>query len=85
MLELDVCDINSGFCVDHLIPLSSNKLNKELRKQLAEKGKKVKTQSFGSNLIDNLVIACNNCNNYKKHRILESRIIIAVLNKKRIN
>tara|TARA_R110002020_G_scaffold52867_3_gene148301 strand:+ start:103 stop:549 length:447 start_codon:yes stop_codon:yes gene_type:complete len=79
MLNLHCCDLSSGVAVDHLIPISTNKLNKVLRNLKAEKGKKVKTQSFGSNHIDNLVIACNNCNNYKKHRILESNEMIPIL------
>ncbi len=66
-----LCDLASGRAVDHLIPLSSNKLNKELRGLAPEAGKKVLTQSFGSNHILNLIPACSNCNNHKKHRFLE--------------
>ncbi len=65
----NICYEKSGFVVDHLIPLSSNKLNKELRKLKAEKGKKVKTQSLGSNKIQNLIIACKKCNSFKKHKL----------------
>jgi hypothetical protein len=83
MLNLDGCNIQSGIAVDHLIPLSSNKLNKEIRNLSAEKGRKVKTQSFGSNHINNLVIACNNCNNSKKHRILSSDKMNQVLQVKK--
>lgn len=68
---LDNCDITSGIVVDHVVPLSSNQLNKTLRNMEAPKGKKVPTQSFGSNHHDNLIIACNICNNHKKHRILQ--------------
>ncbi len=57
------------FDVDHFIPLSTNVLNKELRHLQAEKGHKVKSQSFGSNDISNLRIACKKCNSFKKHRI----------------
>ncbi|MBK6989183.1 MAG: hypothetical protein IPH33_13745 [Bacteroidetes bacterium] len=70
MLNLSMCDISSGIVIDHLIPLSTNQLNKSLRKLAPVKGKKVATQSFGSNHIDNLVIACASCNNHKKHRII---------------
>ncbi|MCW1888284.1 MAG: HNH endonuclease [Candidatus Moranbacteria bacterium] len=56
--------------VDHMIPLSSNILNKDIHKVKAEKGKKVKAQSFGSNHKDNLLIACEKCNNHKKHRFI---------------
>lgn len=66
-----LCSITTGIAVDHLIPLSSNKLNKQLRHLASEPGKKVRTQSFGSNHLLNLVIACSNCNNHKKHRFLE--------------
>src|SRR5262245_28218100 len=45
----DKRDIQSGIVIDHLIPLASNKLNKELRHLSALPGKKVTAQSFGSN------------------------------------
>ena len=83
MLKLECCDLESGTAIDHMIPISSNKLNKELRNLKAEKGRKVKTQSFGSNHIDNLIIACNNCNNRKKHRMLNHDIIMYILKEKR--
>ena len=83
MLNLYCCDLNSGTAVDHLIPISTNKLNKELRQLKAEQGRKVITQSLGSNHIDNLVISCNNCNNYKKHRILERNKLIHILKEKK--
>ncbi len=53
-----------------MIPLSSNILNKDIHKVKAEKGKKVVAQSFGSNYKDNLLIACEKCNNHKKHRFI---------------
>ena len=75
MLGYDkICNPKSGFVLDHLIPLSSNKLNKELRKMEPLKGKKVLTQSFGSNNIENLVIACKKCNSYKKHKFEKEMI-----------
>ena len=70
---------NTDFVVDHLIPLSSNKLNKLLRNIKAEKGKKVLTQSFGSNNMDNLIIACTKCNLHKKHIILKRDKIQQIL------
>lgn len=70
MLELECCDLVSGIVIDHLIPLSTNKLNKELRNMKPVKGRKVRSQSFGSNHLDNLIIACSKCNNRKKHRFL---------------
>ncbi len=67
-LKFDCCD-NKKLVVDHLIPLSSNKLNRKLRGQKTEDGKKPKAQSFGSNNPKNLLIACDRCNSYKKHRL----------------
>jgi len=75
----ELCDLDSGIAVDHLIPLSSNKLNKEIRRREAEKGRKVVTQSFGSNNIENLIVACCNCNNHKKHRFLDKIHLRAIL------
>jgi len=63
------CLGNQKLQVEHLIPLSSNKLNKRLRKRIAPPGKKVPTQSLGSNHISNLVLACEKCNRMKKHRL----------------
>lgn len=71
LLNLEVCDPARGFVVDHLIPLSTNKLNKRLRALRPQKRKKAPAQSFGSNHIDNLILACTACNNHKKHRILD--------------
>jgi hypothetical protein len=75
----DICDTKSGFNIDHLIPLSSNKLNKELRKLEADKGRKVATQSFGSNHEDNLLLTCKKCNSFKKHKFLGARLIEKIL------
>lgn len=63
------CSKEKAFDVDHYIPLSTNKLNKDLRKIKAKDGKKVPSQSFGSNDISNLRIACKKCNSFKKHKI----------------
>lgn len=64
-----ICDEESGWQVDHVIPLSTNVLNKKLRMKKAELGKKVVTETYGSNHIDNLVLACKKCNGHKKHNI----------------
>ena len=82
MLSLAMCDIESKLVADHLIPLSSNKLNKEIRKLVPEPGKKVKTQSFGSNHLDNLILACNKCNNHKKHKFLDRDQMSLILKEK---
>ena len=64
------CSVIRKFDVDHYIPLSTNELNKKLRGLKPKDGKKVPSQSFGSNDISNLRIACSRCNAYKKHRII---------------
>ena len=64
------CSKIESFDVDHFIPLSTNKFNKLLRKLEPEVGKKVASQSFGSNNILNLRIACKRCNSFKKHKII---------------
>jgi len=64
------CSFIKKFDVDHYIPLSTNELNKKLRGLRPTKGKKVPSQSFGSNDIANLRIACSRCNSFKKHRII---------------
>lgn len=76
------CNIDEGVEIDHLIPLSSNKLNKEIRMLKAEKGRKVKTQSFGSNNIENLVLACPRCNATKKHRLLSKEVYARIFSEK---
>lgn len=63
------CEVDKNLVLDHMIPLSSNELNKKLRNMKAPEGKKVPSQSFGSNHPDNLLLACTKCNNHKKHRI----------------
>lgn len=69
------CDIQSGFEPDHIIPLSSNVLNKTLRGVKGKDGTKAKAQSFGSNHIRNLTLACKKCNSLKKHRILSGELL----------
>jgi hypothetical protein len=55
---------------DHIVPVSTNELNKRLRK-LPRIGKaKVIAQSFGSNHPDNLTLACRRCNSFKKNRLI---------------
>ncbi len=83
MLNFEICDPTAKLVIDHLIPLTTNKLNKELRKIKAESGKKVKSQNFGSNHLDNLILACEKCNNNKKHRLLEKEKLRELLERKR--
>lgn len=64
------CSKEEKFDVDHYVPLSTNQLNKSLRDLKPKVGKKVASQSFGSNDISNLRIACKRCNSFKKHKIL---------------
>ena len=61
--------------VDHIIPLSSNVLNKQLRNMKGQNGKKVPAQSFGSNNESNFALACKRCNAYKKHRLPSMEIL----------
>lgn len=55
---------------DHIIPLSTNELNKKLRHMARTSSEKVPAQSFGSNHPKNLILACKRCNAFKKHRII---------------
>ena len=55
---------------DHIIPLSTNELNKKLRHMGRSGSEKVPAQSFGSNHHKNLTLACKRCNAFKKHRII---------------
>lgn len=59
------CSFSDEFHVDHFIPLKSNELNKNIRKQKRTDSKKIPAQSFGSNHPDNFVLACKNCNRDK--------------------
>ncbi len=68
-LRISSACTGKGETIDHIIPLSSNKLNKA-RRVPAPPGRKVPTQSIGSNHPRNLVLACASCNNHKKHRLL---------------
>jgi 5-methylcytosine-specific restriction endonuclease McrA len=64
------CSKEAKFECDHIIPLSTNELNKTLRNMKRVSKEKVSAQSFGSNHIDNLILACKRCNAFKKHKIL---------------
>ena len=65
----EICTVRQEV-IDHIIPLSTNILNKR-RGVRAKPGKKVKNQSMGSNHPHNFALACAQCNNHKKHRFLE--------------
>jgi len=78
------CNVDSGLEIDHVIPLSSNALNKRLRSGATSRSpdgrlKKVPTQSFGSNHPHNLVLACHNCNSLKKNAFPDGVILRRVL------
>ncbi len=69
---VDDCEIDNPAAIDHIIPVSSNVLNKQLlRSKPPAAGKKVLAESFGSNDISNLALACTRCNSNKKHRFLD--------------
>jgi 5-methylcytosine-specific restriction endonuclease McrA len=79
-LRLDAkCQRDTNLVVDHFIPLASNEVNKKLRRMKAPRGKKVLAQSFGSNLLATLVLACGHCNGKKKHRIPDAKLVKQVL------
>ena len=67
------CD-EVGTEIDHLIPLQSNLLNKAIG-VIAEPGRKVPSEPFGSNDLSNLVLACSRCNGAKKHRFPSREMI----------
>jgi 5-methylcytosine-specific restriction endonuclease McrA len=80
-----ICDTTKGFEIDHIIPLSSNILNKTLRHMKAvEKGKKVQSESYGSNHMNNLILACKACNQHKKHRLLSKENYQEIFRKKEL-
>ena len=64
------CSKDGKFEPDHIIPLSTNELNKKLRHMTRTSTEKVPAQSFGSNNIKNLTLACHRCNAYKKHKLI---------------
>lgn len=68
----EICKIVKGHQIDHIIPVASNQLNKSLRKMrpVAQNGKlkKVPSESYGSNHIKNLQLACQKCNRKKWHK-----------------
>lgn len=70
--------------VDHLIPLSSNELNKTLRRSAPARGRKVAAQSFGSNALANLVLSCRRCNAFKKHRLPDAGLVARILTARRL-
>ncbi|MBI2669528.1 MAG: HNH endonuclease [Candidatus Yanofskybacteria bacterium] len=68
-IHLD-CSKDGKFEPDHIIPLSTNELNKKLRHMARTSSEKVPSQSFGSNDIKNLLLSCKRCNAYKKHKLI---------------
>jgi 5-methylcytosine-specific restriction endonuclease McrA len=74
-----LCYPDHGLEPDHVIPLSSNVLNKELRHLTRTTSAKVESQSFGSNHPRNLTLACRKCNGLKKHRLLDGQTLRRLL------
>ena len=75
------CSKEGKFEPDHIIPLSTNELNKKLRHMVRTSNEKVLAQSFGSNNIENLILACKRCNAFKKHRLLKPNGSVSFLDK----
>jgi hypothetical protein len=78
------CNVASGLCLDHLVPLSSNKLNRELLAASTFHDadgnfRKAPTESFGSNGSRNLILACTNCNSFKQNKFLDSATVARAL------
>jgi hypothetical protein len=74
------CQPDLPSAVDHIIPLASARLNKEIKgapKML--NGKKAPNESFGSNAIENLCLACQPCNSLKHTKFLERVRLRAIL------
>ncbi|MDO8530441.1 MAG: HNH endonuclease signature motif containing protein [bacterium] len=72
-----ICKKNKGREIDHKIPLSSNQFNKKFRGMMPTKNngklKKVPSESYGSNNIANLQLACKSCNRKKWHLVSNSK------------
>ena len=80
-----ICDVSKGYQIDHMIPLSTNILNKNLRNlKSTDKNKKVQSESYGSNHINNLILTCKSCNQNKKHKLLNQEDYIKIFKKKDI-
>jgi 5-methylcytosine-specific restriction endonuclease McrA len=80
-----ICDVSKGYQIDHIIPLSTNILNKNLRNlKSTDKNKKVQSESYGSNHINNLMLTCKSCNQNKKHKLLNQEDYIKIFKKKDI-
>jgi 5-methylcytosine-specific restriction endonuclease McrA len=73
------CSKVEKFEVDHIIPLSSNELNKKLRGMTRFSSEKVERQSFGSNNMRNMVLACKRCNAFKKHKFLDRDVLLRII------
>ena len=68
-----ICKIKKGVEIDHIIPLASNQLNKKFRKmsptKIHGKLRKVPSESYGSNELINLQLACRSCNRKKWYKL----------------
>lgn len=73
------CSKELIFEPDHIIPLSSNELNKKLRGMSRFSSEKVERQSFGSNNMKNMVLACKRCNAFKKHKFLDKDVLLRII------
>lgn len=73
------CSKSGRFAIDHFVPLQGNELNKHLRGMKRTGIAKVPAQSFGSNHIDNLLLACSECNRAKSYFFWKHRYKVLLI------
>ncbi|MBP6858987.1 MAG: hypothetical protein KBC33_04145 [Candidatus Pacebacteria bacterium] len=74
------CSTTNIWHPDHIIPLASAELHRKLRHlKNNPDGSKPESANYGSNHPRNFTLACDKCNSRKKHRILESEVLLGLL------
>lgn len=65
----EICRKSKGTAIDHIVPLSTNVLNKRVRKLktsvIGGIRRKTPSESYGSNHLSNLQLVCKACNRRK--------------------
>jgi 5-methylcytosine-specific restriction endonuclease McrA len=83
LLYSPLCTPENATHVDHVIPRKSNILHrKRTGLHSMGNGRKVPSESLGSNEMVNLVPACAACNKNKKHRFLNKASMLRILKTK---